>query len=347
MKQLERSEIATLIQAVPKAELHLHIEGLASVDSIWTLKQKNTLEFSGIESKEDLVRRFQVQSLDEFIDFFINIIQNCFQEESDLSYLITDTERYLLENGIEYAELFFAPSKFVRNGFSYAHMAEILDEGAKHLKKTHGIEVKYLIDVSRSFGKENAMRNLNLILSNPKPSIIGIGLGGAESKGPAAEYSEVFSKAKAAGLHLVAHAGEDVGPESIQSAIDNLYIERIGHGISAIEDEFLRKQLKEKQIPLEVCPTSNLFTRKYASSYENHPIKTFFQEGLYVTLNTDDPTIFGSELVDEYMHLYDHDIFTVEELIQLLKNGIYASFQERSDQDALWHKAKQVLEQYS
>jgi adenosine deaminase len=338
-KSESSTKVESLIRSIPKTEIHLHLEGLASVDTIWDLKVKNRLSFPGINTKDDLVQKFQVNSLDEFIDLFINVIQNCFQEEQDISKLVDDAEQYLIRNNVTYAEIFFAPSKFVRNGFNYNHIVNYLDEGAIKLKEEKGIEIRYLMDVSRSFGMDNAMQNLELTLKNPKDSIIGIGLGGAESKGPASDYVEVFEKARNEGLHVVAHAGEDVGPESIWSALNDLKVERIGHGISAIEDPALMDELAKNRIPLEVCPTSNLFTKKYVSQYKDHMIRPFFDHGIFVTLNTDDPTIFGVELVEEYMKMYESELFSISELIELIKNGIYATFLPKATQDDLWKKA--------
>ncbi|RKX85211.1 MAG: adenosine deaminase, partial [Spirochaetes bacterium] len=270
-----------ILYSIPKTEIHLHLEGMASVDTIWSLIQKHRLEIPGINSREDIIKRFQVKNLDEFIDLFLNIIQNCYREEVDLKLQLKDARKYLKRNNIIYSEIFFAPSKFLMNGFSFDLMMNYLDEGAKQIKKEDGIDIKFLIDVSRSFGPENAMNNLNLVLKHKKPSIIGIGLGGAESKGPAEDFKEVFEIARNAGLKVVAHAGEDVGPESIWSTINNLKVTRIGHGISAIQDSKLMDYLKETQIPLEICPMSNIFTKKYVSSYKDHPIKKFYDHGMY------------------------------------------------------------------
>jgi len=335
-KTVTKSEIRSIITALPKTELHLHLEGLTSVDTIWKLKEKHKLTFKGIDSKEDLYARFKVKNLNDFIDLFINVVQNSFQAEEDILLLIDDAKTYLTRNNIVYSEIFFAPSKFVRNGFSFPQILEILDDGAKKLQKEDSLTVRYIIDVSRTFGPDNAMRNLDLTLENKKDSIIGIGLGGAESKGPARDYKEVFDKAKANDLHVVAHAGEDIGPESIWSAINDLNIERIGHGISALLDESLMEYLKDTQLPLEICPKSNIITGRYVTSYRDHPIRTFFDRGINVTLNSDDPTIFGAELVDEYMNLISENIFTFQESLKLMKNTLEATFLEKSAKTKLW-----------
>ena len=342
-KDNDQGHLRNILFTIPKTEIHLHLEGLATVDTIWKLKTKHDLDLNGIKTKKDLIRRFQVKNLNDFIDLFINIIQNCFRKEEDILYLIEDAESYLERNNIVYAEIFFAPSKFVRNGFSYSKIVDLLDEGADKIRKNSGREIRFLMDVSRSFGPENAMRNLDLTLEHPKQSFIGIGLGGAESQGPAQDYKEIFQKARDKGLRVVAHAGEDVGPESIWHAIEDLNTERIGHGISAQYDDALMKLLTERQIPLEICPMSNIFTGKYVKGYKDHPIKLFYDRGIFVTVNTDDPTIFGAELIDEYVNLVENGIFTLEQCYDLIRNTLKASFLPDNRKNELMQQTEESI----
>ena len=337
----ESRSVRSFIASLPKTEIHLHIEGLVSVDSIWSLIQKHKLDI-GIRSRGELKKRFQVTSLTEFIDLFINIIQACLRSEEDLTYLIDDTRTYLTRNNIRYAEIFFAPTKLIKNGLDFDRIISILDTGADQLRG-EGLDVRYIVDVSRGFGLENAMRNLDLTLAHPTDNIIGLGLGGAEQSGPAREYAPVFQKAKAAGLKVVAHAGEDVGPQSIWDTVDILGAQRIGHGISAIQDRKLMDHLKERGIPLEICPTSNLFTRKYTTSLQEHPIRAFFDHGMYVTVNTDDPTLFGVELNEEYTGLLEAGIFTLPELLQILKNGVFATFLSDQRKTEIWAEIESTI----
>ncbi|MCF6334163.1 MAG: adenosine deaminase [Spirochaetales bacterium] len=346
-KTMSSEKYKEILYTIPKTEIHLHLEGMASVDTIWSLINKHNLKIPGIKNRDDIIKRFQVSNLNDFIDLFLNVIQNCYREEKDLVLQMDDARSYLKRNNIIYAEIFFAPSKFLMNGFSFETMMKYLDDGANRIKKEDGIEIRFLIDVSRSFGPENALNNLNLIIKHKKDSIIGIGLGGAESKGPAQDYKEVFRIAKDAGLRVVAHAGEDVGPESIWASINDLGVSRIGHGISAIQDKKLMNYLRETQLPLEICPMSNIFTKKYVSSYKDHPIKEFYDHGIYVTVNTDDPTIFGMELIDEYFNLLDNDIFTLTEVFDLIKNNLYATFLTAPEKDKLWEKMEKVINKYT
>ncbi len=343
VNQKERTRIEKLIKSIPKAEIHLHLEGVASVDTLWRLIKLHKLQIDGVSSRKDLVERFKIKSLDEFIWLFINILQNAFRNAEDLEFLIDDVEKYLLRNNIPYAEIFFAPSKFIQNGLDFAQMMKILESGAARLKREADLEIKFIIDVSRTNGLANAQNNLDLTLAHRNDSIIGIGLGGAESQGPAEEFQSVFEKARKAGLQVVAHAGEDVDSRSIWNTLKLLKATRIGHGISAIEDEKLLKLLKEKQIPLEICPTSNVFTQKYVKRLEDHPIRPFFDRGINVTLNTDDPTLFSIELVGEYYNLYEHLDFNLEELFQIMKNTVYSSFMDDKAKDLFWSNAAKVI----
>ena len=339
----ELEKCRELLLSVPKTEIHIHLEGLASVDTVWTLIQKNKISIPDVGSEEDIRRKFRVKSLQEFIDLFLNVIQNAFREVDDVRLLISDAQSYLKRNNIVYAEIHFAPSMFLKNGLSFAELMAVLDTGAGELRR-QGLEVRFIIDVSRTFGVRNAMKNLDLTLDHRIPSIVGIGLGGQESIGPARDFVSVFDKARGEGLHVVAHAGEAVGPESVRDAVELLGAERIGHGVSAILDPSVMDLLKERRIPLEVCPSSNLFTAHYASTLRNHPIGAFFERGLFVTVNTDDPTIFGVDLVDEYLGLVGEGVFDVEQTLRLLYNGVYATFLPREEQDRLWRDARLAIE---
>lgn len=343
----ELKSLRSLLAELPKTEIHLHLEALATVDTIWELMKKHQITYDDVSSKKDLRKKFNVKSLNEFIDLFINVIQNNFRVEEDLALLIRDARTYLKKNNIVYAEIFFAPSKFLGNGLKFEKIAEILDDGARQTFQEDGNEVKFMIDVSRSFGIENAQKNLDLTIANPRENIIGIGLGGAEASGPARDYKNVFARAVKNGFHIVAHAGEDVGPESIWDALKILKVERIGHGISAIQDEKLMDFLAETKTPLEICPTSNLFTQKYVKTLEEHPIRAFFDRGLNVTVNTDDPTLFGIDLVGEYMSLANMGFFTPAEILKMVKNNLYATFLPAERKDKIWKDIERIAESYA
>ena len=341
---MTRQQVRELIQAIPKTEIHVHLEAMATADTIWRLIERHKLSIPGLATRDDLLRRFKVHSLDELIDLYINVIQNCLRSAPDLELVLADARDYLKRNNITYAEIFVAPSKLILNGMAFTDISTRLDQAMESMRTHEGIDVRFIIDVSRSYGVENARKNLDLTLANPAKSVIGIGLGGSELSGPARDYAEVFAHAVDAGLRVVAHAGEDVGPESIWDALRLLKASRIGHGISAIQDPALMDYLAEKRIPLEICPTSNLFTGRYVTKLTHHPIRKFFDHHMKVTVNTDDPSVFGVDLVDEYMSLSEKGFFKVDELVLLVRNGLFSTFLPTREKADRWLAVAKVVE---
>lgn len=335
---MNKQEFYTLLKKVPKAELHLHIEAVPTLKTIKTVYKKCNGKAISAQELKDL---FTYDDLNGFIQAFIKI-QNMYTSEDDFNLIFDDLETYLVENGIVYSEVFFAPTAFLKKGFSYPKMIEIFSKRIEEIKAKDNITIKLLMDVSRTFGCENAMNNLNLLKQYPCKHIIGIGLGGAESKGPAKEYTAVYEQAIKDGFKVVAHAGEDVGPESIWDAINFLKVQRIGHGITAIQDNNLMEESVKTKIPYEVCITSNTFTKKIVSEAKNHPIKTFYEKGMMVTVNTDDPVFFKTDLITEF-YICKKDLkFSIDDIKQLVKNGFMASFMsdnEKSDWCAKVDKA--------
>lgn len=319
---MTKDEFLGFLKAVPKAELHIHIEAVPTIETLRVLYQKR---FEKSLSDEEIDALFSYDDLNGFIQAFLKV-QDMFTSEDDFNYVFDDLAKYLVDNGVVYCEAFFAPSAFLKKGFTYPAMTAVFHKKIAEIKEKYGITITLLLDVSRTFGCENAMNNYNLLKEYPCEDVIGIGLGGAESKGPCRDFVPVFEKAHQDGFHAVAHAGEDVGPESIWEAIDLLKAERIGHGITAIQDEKLMEEIKKRAIPLEVCPTSNVFTKKYVKSIAEHPIRTFFDLNLPVTVNTDDPVFFKTTLLDEYWKLYNECGFTLEEIKKVILNGFNALF---------------------
>ncbi|HYK48500.1 MAG TPA: adenosine deaminase, partial [Terriglobales bacterium] len=191
-------------------------------------------------------------------------------------------------------------------------------------EKDFGISLLWIFDAVRQFGAEKAQEVVDVAIQFRDRNVAGFGIGGDELQGPAELFKDVYAKAGEHGLHLTAHAGENAGPESIWGAL-NLRVERIGHGLTAGQDPELIEELAERQIPIEVCVTSNLRTGCCADVAQ-HPVKRFFDQGLMLTLNTDDPAMFDTSLVDEYQFVQDTFGFTDEHLRELARNSFEASF---------------------
>ena len=319
---MNKSEFKNIIINIPKAELHIHIEAVITLGSVKKLYKKR---FGEAMSKENQASLFAYEDLNGFIQSFLKI-QDLVSSEQDFDLIFDDLKKYLLNNGITYCEAFFAPTAFLKKGFDYGKMVEIFHKNIVAIKEETGIIIKLLMDVSRTFGIDNALHNYELLKQYPCEDIIGIGLGGAEQKGAAAEFEKVYNLALSEGYKAVAHAGEDVGPKSIWDAVDILHAQRIGHGITAIQDEKLMESLKERQIPLEVCITSNTFTKAVVKKASEHPVRAFFDKGMLVTINTDDPVFFKTTLLDELWICHKELNFSMDEIKQLIKNSFTASF---------------------
>jgi adenosine deaminase len=321
-KKLNKQDFIDFLEKIPKTEIHIHIEAVITLASVAKLYKKR---FNTEMNKDDMSSLFSYEDLNGFIQAFLKV-QDLLISVDDFNLVFDDLCDYLVKNGITYCEAFFAPTAFLKKGFDYQQMISIFSKKIKEIKEKHNITVKLIMDVSRTFGLENAMKNYELLKEFPCDDIIGIGLGGAEIKGKAKDFAPVYEKAISDGYKVVAHAGEDVGPESIWDSINYLHSQRIGHGITAIQDEKLMNELSEKKIPLEICITSNTFTKKIVKQAKEHPAKIFFDRHIPITINTDDPVFFKTTLLDEFWICYSELGFSLDEIKTLIKNSFEYSF---------------------
>lgn len=338
-------DIQKFIAGIPKTEIHLHIEMCVSSASYRTLMDKYGIPQD--ETTNALTDFSKIVSLESMLESFF-FVQSFFREPEDFALVVQDVIAYAKRNNIYYIEAFASPSMILNRGLiGFDGMFDVLVEEFAKAKKASGVDVRLIVDVSRTFGPENAMNNLELtrafLARTGTSGIIGIGLGGQEIGHPCAEYDAVFSAARDAGLHVVAHAGEEVGPESVWEAIDVLRAERVGHGISCVQDSALLERLKKDQIPLEVCPTSNIITKAYVSELSDHPIREMFDAGLNVTVNTDDPILFSIELNEEYENLVDKMGFSRDELLTLVRNNLMATFLPEHEKEKHWKRVQETV----
>ena len=319
----------TWYERVPKVELHLHLEGAIPLEALWELVQKSGTAPS-VTDIEVLKRKFQYKDFPHFLATWV--WKNQFlREYDDFTFIAEAVAKSLARQNIRYAEVFYTPSDFFEHGLETQKLTEAIRSGLARVKQT---EVKLIMDFCRDRGPENAVNNLSTVNEVKQLMVIGVGLGGSEQAFPPEPFAEVYEQARKLGFHTTAHAGEAAGPTSIWGAIRSLKVERIGHGTRAIEDEQLMKYLAEKKIPLECCPLSNVRTG-VVKSIDAHPVKKFYDAGLLVTVNTDDPAMFGNSLAEEYQLLEERLGFSRDEVRTLILNGIEASW--------LAEKRKQVM----
>jgi aminodeoxyfutalosine deaminase len=250
--------------------------------------------------------------------------------------------RDLAGQGVVHAEVYisFGIIYFWKKSEVEPYVAAI-ERGRKRAEAEFGTTVLWIIDAVRHFGVEEGARVFRKAaeLKAQYPSIVGIGIGGDEARGPADQFKELYAEAREAGLRLTAHAGESVGPESIWAAL-NIGAERIGHALAAQQDVELMDVLAERQIPLELNVTSNLKTGCCAEM-ERHPVKEYFERGLMVTINSDDPPMFGSDLLGEYVLVHEQFGFTLDQMRELAANAVEASFLGPERKVALLQRVEQ------
>ena len=305
---------------VPKVELHLHLEGAIPLPALWQLMQK----YGGDPQVRELValeERFRYRDFPHFLDTWM--WKNTFlREYEDFTYLAEAVARDLVAQNIRYAEVFYSPPDFARHGLQPQPLTEAIRKG---LARVPQVRVALIADLVRNYGAQSAARTLAQVAEVRRQGVVGIGIGGDEKGYPPELFTDVFHTARELGFHTSAHAGEAAGAASVWGAVRRLRVDRIGHATRAAEDNTLVDYLIEHRIPLEMCPISNLRTG-VVQTIEEHPLRRFFDRGALVTVNTDDPKMFGSCLAGELTLLAERLAFSQRELQTLLLNGITASF---------------------
>jgi aminodeoxyfutalosine deaminase len=311
------------LRDLPKAELHLHLEGSITPETLVELSQRNDAQPLTLEAARN------VYSYNDFPSFLMSFkaVTERLHAPADYETITYNMLRGLATQGVRHAEVYISVGILYR--FARLDVDEVMaaiERGRERGETDFGVSLLWIIDAVRHFGIEEAARVFSKAaeLKQKYLSVVGIGIGGDEARGPAQDFRELYAEAKENGLRLTCHAGESTGPQSIWAAV-NIGAERIGHALTAWQDEDLIAVLAERQIPLELNITSNLRTGCCATLFE-HPVKRYFEEGLMVTLNSDDPPFFGANLLDEYLLAHREFEFTFEQLREVAANSIEASF---------------------
>ena len=281
----------------PKVELHLHLEGAIPQATLWELVQR--YGDPATRTLEQMTERFEYRDFAHFIDTWQRMLP-FIRTPADWTFVASAVARSLDEQHIVYAEASISPTDFRQHELSVAEIAMAVRRG---LDAVEGTRVNLLVDLVRDTGPEWCGRTLEQVIEvAPEAGIVGITIGGSEPAFPPGDYAAVYRRAAEAGLGRSAHAGEAAGPESVWSALRDLGVERVGHGVRAVEDPALVDHLVVRQVPLEVCPTSNVRTGVVAS-WAAHPVLELIERGACVTVNSDDPTYFGCSLAGELRQL--------------------------------------------
>ena len=290
----------------------------------------------GVPASADGLREFYTfRDFPHFIDVY-TAVSRLLTEPEDIADLVRGVARNLAAQRVRYAEVQFGPYAFQRAGLPDAVITEALDAGTRDALAEYGVRIGWIIEFPGQHADVHAEDALRLALKNPPAGLVGFGIGGIEAgRAPfTAVIRDVFGAAAAAGLHPVPHAGETTGAETVWEAVNFLHAERIGHGIRSLDDPALVAYLAERQLPVDVSPTSNVCTRCVPSIAEQ-PLRRMADAGLFVTLNSDDPPMFGTSLSNEYL-VAGRDLgFSPAELAGLAANGVRASFLDEPGKEAL------------
>jgi adenosine deaminase len=316
---------------LPKAELHLHLEGTLEPETILRLGERNKVALP-YRDVDDLAARYRFADLKSFLDlYYANMATlRTAQDFADM------THAYLARAataGVRHAEVFLDPQAHTMRGVP---LGEVLDGVGAALRagpQAYAISTGLIITMLRDLSAESAMRTLTEILRSGAP-ILGVGLDSAEIGNPPSKFRAVFDRARAEGLHTVAHAGEEGPPAYVWEALDQLGAERIDHGVRCLEDERLVARLAEERIPLTVCPLSNVRLR-VVRRLADHPLPRMIEAGLLVTVNSDDPAYFGGYVDDNYNALATEFDLDDAALAGLARNSVTASFLEPARRAAL------------
>ena len=334
-------DLTVFLRRLPKAELHLHLEGTVSPETLVELSQRHAGEALATPDSmpASLLTLDEARALYRYTDFTgfleaFKAITGRLKTPADYELIAYRMARKLAAQGVVHAEVYVSigviyywrKAEAERNPRLIEEIFAGMERGRLRAEEEFGISVYWIFDAVRHFGVEEAARVFAKAaeLRQQYSSLIGIGIGGDERRAGAEPFKQLYAEAAAAGLRLTAHAGETAGPESIWAAL-NIGAERIGHGLTAQFDTELMEVLAQRQVPVEICVTSNVRTASL-SAVERHPVKQYFDAGLMVTLNSDDPALFGSDLEGEYRLAHEQFEFTREHLRELAANSFEASF---------------------
>jgi len=326
MMRPHQSPIETFISRLPKVELHLHLEGSVLPETLRELSQaKGRLheETEGwIENR--LRTNFHYQNSQEFLDAF-KLVTLLLESPQDYALATKRLCERLAAQNVKYAEVTLSAGVILWKKQAVDAIFDAIVAAASEAESRLGVRVRWIFDAIRHFGAEHARQVLAWAKHFRSQGVVAFGIGGDELRGPAELFIDVYREARECGLHLTAHAGETVSAQSIRDAIELLGAERIGHGLTAARDPAVMAMLRERQIPIEVCPTSNVCTG-LVSRYQDHPLLKFLEEGLLVTLNSDDPGLFGTSLELEFVLAEKHFALSMEQLARFSENAIRAAF---------------------
>jgi len=293
----EQSPYAEFIAGLPKAELHVHHVGSVSPRIVAELAARHP-DGRVPTDPEELAEYFTFRDFAHFVELYLSVVE-LIRDADDVRLITYEIAGEMAGQNVRYAELTVTPYSSVIRGIRAEDFIEAIEDARTAAERDHGLTLRWIFDIPGEAGLPSAEETVRIALDLGPTSLVAFGLGGPEIGVPRPQFKDVFDRARAAGLPSVPHAGETTGPQTVWDAIEHLGAVRIGHGTSAVHDPALLAHLADHGIPLEVCPTSNVATRA-VTTIDEHPLRQMVETGVTVTINTDDPPMFGTTLNREY-----------------------------------------------
>lgn len=326
------AQLDEFITMMPKVELHLHLEGTITPRTLLDLAERNRVELPASD-EDGIAALFRYRDFGEFLRVFMGLARAIVTGE-DFERLAYELGADLGAQRVRYAEVMISPMQHLTRGVDLYEAIAGAMAGFARAEREFGVVVRLALDYGRGYGTEMAWRVLEIARAARHLGVVAWSIGGQEIGHPPEPFAPIFAAARAAGLGLMAHAGEVVGPASVWGAVESLGVARLGHGIRSVDDPQLLRTLRERGIVLDVCPTSNLLTGAVAS-WEEHPLRRLRDAGLALTINSDDPTFFHTTLTEEYRRAVTHFGFGADELCHAVRTAAAASFLPPAERAAL------------
>lgn len=340
------SGLDALIAALPKAELHVHLEGSIVPELALRLAARHGVALPGADGGvEGLREAYHFKSFRDFLKVYV-ALSKTLQQAEDFCEAVVGIAQGLAAQQVRWVEMTFTPMTHVVQGVDPDAMLDGLAQGRRRAREEHGVEFAWVFDVVRSF-PDQGEGTLELALRGRDQGVVALGIGGPEGpRWSVAPLASVFARAKAEGLKSVPHAGEQHGPPSLRETLDLLAPDRIGHGVRCVEDPELLAELVERQIPLEVCPSSNVVLG-VSPSLAEHPLPRLLEAGVALSVGSDDPPLFGTTLNEEYRRCAGEIGLSREQLLGLARAAVDHSFMAEDRKRALLDEQAAVAALYS
>lgn len=325
--------LAEFIRRMPKAELHIHLEGSISPRTLLELATKNGTPLAATDLK-GVERLFHYDHFLGFLEVY-RACARCLIHGEDFERVAYELAADLALQQVRYAEVMLSPAQHMLRDMDFNEILQGVSSGFERARREYGILCQSAFDFGRQFGLDEARRAVDLAYQGRQHGVIAFSIGGDEANFPPEPFADVFAAARAVGLHVMAHAGEVAGAASVRGAIEQLGAKRIGHGFRILEDAALTAEVARRDdLTFDVCPTSNLRTGVIAS-IRDHPVRRMFDAGLPISLNSDDPTLFHTTITDEFLLVADHFAFTVDEICRIAQQGVRGAFLPPAERERL------------